>query len=260
MLSQVAICSIVLSFATAIQSVVGFGLALFAVPLLLMTGLGLLPSVFLVLSVSCLSSLLGVRRLKEEVDFPSCVNATALRLLGIVPGYMLAVYTSQSSPATLKAALGLAIGLGVLGQCYKMASPTAATRKSAPLHCEPSRSLAPWAFLSSGVFMGWLGMGGPPLVFWLLTGRQDSRKTRAFLFGVFALTIPFQLILMAYHAPETVRSAAPILFVALPLCLWVSSTALKIGDRLKVESLQKLSLVLLSLLALKAFFDWFQNL
>ena len=108
--------------------------------------------------------------------------------------------------------------------------------------------------------MGWLGMGGPPLVFWLLTGRQNSRESRAFLFGVFALTIPFQLLLMAYHSPATVQSAAPILIVALPICLWMSSIALKIGDRLNVENLQKLSLVLLSLLALKAFFDWFQNL
>lgn len=260
MLSQVAICSIILSFATAIQSIVGFGLALFAVPLLLMAGLGLLPSVFLVLSVSCLSSLLGILRLKGDFDLRQCVGATGLRLLGVVPGYFLAVSTSQSSPATLKAALGFAIGLGVLGQCYKMSSLKIGARKSIPLSCEPSKSLAPWAFLSSGVFMGWLGMGGPPLVFWLLTGRQDSRKTRAFLFGVFALTIPFQLALMAYHAPETVESAAPILLVALPLCLWVSSVALKVGDRLEVENLQKLSLVMLTLLALKAFFDWFQTL
>ena len=119
------------------------------------------------------------------------------RVVGILPGYLAALYTANSSPANLKAAMGFAIGLGVIAQSRKMFG----NAPDMPQGQEPNMKMAPYAFLSSGFLAGWLGMGGPPVIFWLLSGRQDAKKTRAFLFSIYVLTIPFQLALMAYHCP-----------------------------------------------------------
>lgn len=251
---DIILSSIILSAASALQSVVGFGMALFAVPLLLLAGIPLLPAVFLVLTISCLSSLLAVSRLRNELQPRLALQATLSRMIGIIPGYLVALYTVTASPATLKAAMGVVIALGVVGQSRKLFRKRDTISEGKP----PSKKIAPYAFLSSGFFAGWLGMGGPPLVFWLLTGSQDARKTRAFLFSVYLLTIPFQLLVMAYHDPTTMMTALPLVAFALPCSLLVTSQFLKLGDRLNVERLQKLSLIVLSLLSAKAFFDWFQ--
>lgn len=246
---EILLSSIILSVASAIQSVVGFGMALFSVPLLVLVGVPLLPAVFVVLSISCLSSILGVRRLRDDLQPRLALQASLSRIVGIVPGYMAALYTAQSSPATIKAAMGFAIGLGVVAQTRKLfGSPT-----TLPDGQSPNQEMAPYAFLSSGFLTGWLGMGGPPLIFWLLTGREDAKKTRAFLYSVYLLTIPFQLALMAYHCPQTVWTALPILILALPLTLLVTNYFLKFGDRLEVAKLQKMSLILLTLLSAKTF-------
>jgi uncharacterized protein len=253
MLAEIILSSIILAAASAIQSVVGFGLALFSVPLLILIGVPLLPSVFVVLSVSCLSAILGAIRLRGSLQPRLTIQASLSRVVGVVPGYLAALYTVDSSPANLKAAMGIVIGLGVLAQSRKLFGNYASVPKGA----EPDSKLAPYAFLSSGFLTGWLGMGGPPLVFWLLTGKQDPKKTRAFLYGIYVLTVPFQLALMAYHDPQTVITALPILVFAVPACLWVTTHFLKLGDRLEVDKLQKLSLALLTVLSAKALFDWY---
>lgn len=198
---------------------------------------------------------MGATGLKGEFDLKMSLRAAALRMVGVVPGYALALHTLKTSPDALKAVMGVAIGLGVIAQ-LKKTSVSGSQYSGSAAGKEPSAKLAPYAFLSSGVLMGWIGMGGPPLIFWLLTGRQDPKRSRGFLYGLYVLTIPFQLVLMAYHDPSTVSLALPILAVATPVCLVVTSMALKVGDRLGVQRLQSLSLLLLSVLALKALGDW----
>lgn len=251
--------SIILSIATAIQSVVGFGLAMTAVPLLMLVGVDLVSAVFLVLSISLCSSLFALVTLKHEVPFKKSAAAAVIRMLGVVPGYALAVATSATSPTTVKAAIGFTIGLGVLAQALKRQRLEKSADTEA-LHRPPSGRLAPPAFLTSGVLLGWLGMGGPPLVFWLLTGRQHPKVFRSFLYGVYSLTIPFQLVVMAVHRPQTPIWCLPYLAVSIPLCLAVTWGALKIGNRLNVDLLHRLSLTLLGFLSFKALLEWYWSL
>lgn len=254
MMPEILIVSIILSMASAIQSVVGFGLAMLAVPLLLMAEIDLLASVFLVLSISFVSACLGVHRLRRDIQWRRAAGASVLRAIGVLPGYYVAVLTAQSSPATIKAAIGFAIGLGVFAQWRKLKRKEGSEPEDQDT--EPSPTGAPLAFLGSGFLMGWLGMGGPPLIFWLLSGRQDPKVSRSFLYGVYIFTIPFQLVLMAFHTPTLLTQVLPLLALAIPVCLGISAVALTYGDRLNVDQLQKGSLVLLSLLALKALADW----
>ena len=259
MLPSSFIVVLILALATTIQSVVGFGLALFAVPLLLMVGMKLLPAIFLVLTISFFSAGVGIGRLREEFELQRSIRASVYRAVGVIPGYFAAVSTAQSSPANIKAAMGFAIGLGVLAQSRKLLKRNKRREIAQQENREPSRKAAPWAFLSSGFLMGWLGMGGPPLVFWLLSGRETPKKTRSFLYGVYAFTIPLQLAIIAFNTPAILHQVTPLLLVSVPICLLISAVALQWGDKLDVDRLQWLSLALLTLLAAKAFLDWAQQ-
>ncbi len=250
MVELILIQALILAFAAAVQSVVGFGLGLLAVPLLLYQGVSLTHSVFLVLAVSLLNAAIGSLRLRRELPWRTSGVASLYRVFGILPGLALAHATNALSPTSLKAAIGLTIGLGVLAQALKLRRHSSKESKA------PSKTLAPWAFLLSGLLMGWLGMGGPPLVFWLLTGRMTPKETRGFLFGVYLLTIPFQLALMTWSEPAMVVSLVPVLLISLPLGILVSKIALSLGDRLSVHRLQWASLSLLTFLAVRSVTDW----
>lgn len=247
-MSPIVLSSIILSFAAAVQCLVGFGLALLAVPILLWTGVPLTTAVFLVLTVSFLTSIMGLGRQPEAFAWKDSVKAALIRMVGIFPGTAMARLTLDS-PDLLRAVVGLTVGVGVVCQVLKLRQKTGAP--DLPEY-PPSAPLAPYAFAGSGFFLGWLGMGGPPLVFWLLTGRQSAQKTRAFLFGVYTTTVPFQLALMSYLDPSLPSKALPTLGVALPFCLALGAMACKYGERLDPLRLQKLSLILLTLVALKA--------
>lgn len=242
----------ILMLSVALQSIVGFGLGLVSIPLLLCHGLPLNDAVFLGLSVSLFCSLVAWSKLGDILPWRACVVASGYRLLGMLPGLALAHLTLRFSPASLKAVIGLVIGLGVVAQAYKLLGGG----KAVPAGTPPSARLAPLAFVSSGVLSGWLGMGGPPLVFWQLTGRTSAKESRAFLFGVYLLTLPCQLALMLWSDPVGVSALFPVLLLCAPLTWWVGRTALVVGDRLSVNRLQWLSLGCLCFLSLRSLADW----
>ncbi len=242
----------ILMLSVALQSVVGFGLGMVSIPLLLCQGLPLSHAVFLGLSVSLFCSLVAWRQMGDDLPWRESVVASGYRLIGILPGLALASATAGMSSATLKGLIGLVVGLGVVAQASKMFGGGVAV----PLGTPPSRRLAPLAFLSSGVLTGWLGMGGPPLVFWQLTGRASSRHTRGFLFGVYMLTLPVQLALMLWADPEGIATLFPLLLINAPLTWWVGEKSLALGDRLSVQRLQWVSLMFLALLAARSLTDW----
>lgn len=242
----------ILGFSVALQSLVGFGLGMVSIPLLLRQGYPLEQSVFLGLSVSLFSSLVAARQMGDHLPWRTSALAAGYRLVGVLPGLLLARATAGLPASTLKGAIGLVVGVGVVAQLVKMLRPGKAIPEGTP----PSQSLAPWAFLTSGVLTGWLGMGGPPLVFWQLTGRPKASESRGFLFGVYLLTIPFQLALMVATSPSPISALFPLLLLAAPLTWGVSTLALRWGERLSGKVLSWASLVFLALLALRSMADW----
>ena len=242
--------SIILSISAALQSIVGFGLALSGVPLLLAWGVPLISAVFSVMTVSFVCGLFSLYQLKRDVPWSLSGKASAWRLLGIVPGLAIAKTTSRWDPAAIQAVAGTVVGLGVMIQAWKLWKQ----RGKAPRAegTPPSNTWAPSAFLSSGVLMGWLGMGGPPLILWLMTGRQSAKTSRAFLFGIYVLTIPAQLLITLWGAPEAATSYLPPLLKAIPLTLLITFLGLRWGNKLSTDGLQKLSLLFLGILALKS--------
>lgn len=252
MLVTTLITLAILLLSVALQSLVGFGLGMVSIPLLLCQGLSLSHSVFLGLSVSLFSSLVAWRRMGDDLPWRSSAIASGYRVVGLLPGLALAHLTASFSPAALKATIGLVVGLGVVAQLSKLLGKG----KSLPEGTPPSAKLAPYAFLASGLLTGWMGMGGPPLVFWQLTGRASARETRGFLFGVYVFTLPCQLAWMLWSDPAGISSLFPTLLLSLPLSWVVCDKTLEIGDRISSSRLQWLSLGFLALIALRSVADW----
>lgn len=252
MLTTTIITLGILLLSVALQSLVGFGLGMVSIPLLLCQGLSLSHAVFLGLSVSLFSSLVAWRRMGDDLPWRSSAIASGYRVVGLLPGLLLANVTASFSPAALKAVIGAVVGLGVLAQLVKLLGKGKVVAEGTP----PSARLAPFAFLASGVLTGWMGMGGPPLVLWQLTGRASARETRGFLFGVYVFTLPCQLAWMFWSDPAGISSLFPTLLLSLPLSWMVCDKTLDIGDRISSSRLQWLSLVFLAMIALRSIADW----
>lgn len=242
----------ILLLSVGLQCVVGFGLGMVSIPLLLGQGMSLNHAVFLGLSVSLFSSLVAWRNLGDELPWRSSAAASGYRVLGLLPGLALAQATASLPPAALKGLIGLVVGLGVVAQAYKMLG----SGKRPPDGTAPSARWAPVAFLTSGVLTGWLGMGGPPLVFWQMTGSASAREMRGFLFGVYVFTLPCQLAYMLWADPVGIASLFPVLLLSCALTWRVCEVALKVGDRMSSTRLQWLSLGFLALIAARSIAGW----
>ncbi len=245
----------ILLLSVVLQCLVGFGLGMVSIPLLLCQGLPLSHSVFLGLSVSLFSSLVAWRKMGDELPWRTSAVASGYRLLGLIPGLALAQLTVSLPDTTLKALIGLVVGLGVVAQGIKMLGGGRPMPEGTP----PSTRLAPWAFLSSGILTGWLGMGGPPLVFWQLTGRASAKETRGFLFGVYVFTLPCQLAYMLWADPVGISALFPSLILSCILTCLICDRALEAGDRISVNRMQWLSLGFLALIAVRSIADWALN-
>jgi len=88
-LVDIVAAGVILTLASMLQSVVGFGYALFATPLLVWIGLPLPSVITLVATCSMLQALTGVRNLRAAVPWRLSVIATGIRLAGLLFGLFL---------------------------------------------------------------------------------------------------------------------------------------------------------------------------
>jgi uncharacterized membrane protein YfcA len=215
------IIATVLFGGSLLQGTVGFGFALFAVPLLLATGLPM-P---MVLAVNAISTAVqagnGVHHLRADVPWREMGLSIALRAGAMLIGIWVLAHLMHY-PQTL---LNCWIGVMVLAM-----TATQALWRPRP---QP-RLHAGWgiaAFLMSGFIGGICSMSGPPLVLWALAHDWSVARTRAFLFASFLLLIPLQLaVLYATFGSDVLRGMLLGLLLC-PAVLLGSHLGLRLGAR-----------------------------
>jgi uncharacterized membrane protein YfcA len=75
-------------------------------------------------------------------------------------------------------------------------------------------------------------MGGPPLVLWAMHHDWPTGKIRGFLFSVFAVSIPIQVVLLYFwFGMNILRSAGTALLLA-PAVFLGAAIGLPLGNRL----------------------------
>ena len=171
---------VVIGFAALIQSAVGFGFLLFATPLILWIGFPLPAVVMLVSTCSTVQAALGAQHLRATVPWRLTFTATGVRLVAVIIGLFLLKRIVSLDVNYIKLVVGSIVGLIVIVKLLLRPPPE-----------EKSHwGWAGFAFVVSGLLSGICGIGGPPLVLWSTAQNWATNRTRAFLFGVLAISTP----------------------------------------------------------------------
>jgi uncharacterized membrane protein YfcA len=186
-IDQVVPVALILMLGTAVQAAVGFGAGLLAVPLLVWLGIALPPAVGLLLAMVIVQTGLNCWQHRSELPWRSVLPMFLLRCLGLPVGLALMYLVSELDPRQTKQAIGVAL-LTVLGMQLWWKVP--------PQDC------VHWiwtvlAGISSGILAGMVGMGGPPLVLWVMAHDWPPRRQRSFLWLAFLLQVPLQSVLLS---------------------------------------------------------------
>ncbi|MBD3240577.1 MAG: TSUP family transporter [Chitinivibrionales bacterium] len=239
---QVVAAVVIVCLAGMAQSAVGFGYALFATPPLVMIGLPLPNVIALISTCSLLQAIIGVRRLRGSVPWRLSLTAMGVRLAGVIVGLFLLRELVALSAEQVRLVVGCVLCVLVGIQLIWRPRPVQSMHWA-------------WgglAFACSGLLAGFCGMGGPPLVLWSMAHDWPTRKTRGFLFGVFATAIPTQLALLWLTFGTPVLKYTAIGVAMLPLVYLGAMVGLPIGNRLGRTRLRRIAYVILLALGISA--------
>ncbi|MBL7033304.1 MAG: TSUP family transporter [Candidatus Delongbacteria bacterium] len=232
----------IITAASVIQSSVGFAFALFSTPLLLWTGIPLPQVITIVAVCSFVQALIGARHLRDSLPWRLALTASLVRIVTIVAGLMILKSLVGLEAGSIRALVGGILCLLVGVQLIFRVQPVATVH---------------WfwsglAFSSSGLLVGICGMGGPPLVIWTLAHDWTAARIRGFLFVVFAVTIPFQIILLnLFFGAEIFKTALYALSLS-PFVLLGALIGLPIGNRLPEPLLRWTMYLILLVIGLSA--------
>jgi len=234
-LFDIVAAGVVIFLAGILQSVVGFGYALFATPLLVWIGLPLPGVITLVATCSLLQSMVGVRNLRAAVPWRLSLTATGVRFAGVILGLLMLKRLVVLDKDHIRAVIGVILCVLVAVQFLWRPHPV---RK---MHW----SWAGLAFVGSGVLAGLCGMGGPPLVLWAMAHDWPTQKIRGFLFATFVTSIPIQIVLLALTFGTPILWYAATGIALLPLVYAGSALGLPVGNRFAGPALRRVAYAVL---------------
>ena len=241
-ISQYLLVSLILFLSSVVQGAVGFAAGLFGIPLLMLTGISLADAVAISIVASAVQNLVAAWQLRREIDYRLAWRPTLIRLATLPLGaWALRLLGSENNDLA-----GQAVGVIVL----------AIVAVQTALRVEPQEKLHDaweWlAFSLGGFLLGLCGMGGPPMVLWVMAHKWPMNRARAFLYFLFVTGMPPQALVMWLMFGNKILGAMllglatiPALLAGLYLGLWFSRL---MPDRV----LRALSWVMLVLIAISA--------
>ena len=112
-----------------------------------------------------------------------------------------------------------------------------------------------WGVLAcsaSGLLAGLVGMGGPPLVFWTLMHDWTVAKTRGFLFAVFVICRPLQLVLLYGAFGPQILHTVGLAVLLMPAVFAGAALGLPLGNRLSKPVLRMIVYAVLATIGLSS--------
>jgi len=103
----------------------------------------------------------------------------------------------------------------------------------------------PAACAASGLTGGLAGMGGPPIVIWVMAHTWSSDRARATMWMLFTGLMPVQLVVLYFMYGETTLDGAVTGAILWPVAILGSIPGLWLGKRLPPRVLRGTSVVLL---------------
>lgn len=248
-LPEIVVVGVIIFLGGMVQSVIGFGYALFATPLLLLLGIPLPDIIILVSTSSMLQAGIGVRKLNEEVPWRLSITATAFRLVSLCVGLFFLKKMVDMHVSYIRIMIGVILSLLVTIQLLWRPVPVKKMHYGWDL----------LAFITSGLIGGTCGMGGPPLVLWAMAHDWSAQKARGFLFAVFVTSIPVQILLMGFMFGFSILWNAVLGMICFPLIYFGTSIAIPIGTRIGMERLRQVTYVVLLIVGINSVVSGFRG-
>ncbi len=233
---------IVVCFGGVMQSAVGFAYALFATPLLVLIGIPLPSTIVIVATCSLVQSIFGALHLRAHSPWRIAAVALVIRLSATAIGILWLKRLATLPMDDIRLIVGVVLCLLVTVQWLIRVKPAD--------HLHPA--WAGLAFTSSGLLSGLVGMGGPPLVLWAMGHNWSNEKTRGFLFTVFMVSLPAQLVMLYFTFGRAVLTDLRTGLFLSPVVVLGAVIGMPIGNRLSRGTLRNIAYVILLILGLIA--------
>lgn len=241
-LTQIILMIVILGIAGLGQSTIGFGYALFAIAPLIWIGMPLPSAIATVSTCTAIQTSLASRRLRADVPWFLVYKASAVRVVFLIIGMFMLKSMINQGRIDVKGVVGATLCLLIIIQ---MVWPT---RPVDSMHMG-------WGFvawMASGLLSGFCGMGGPPLVLWSMAHTWSSEKTRGFLFAVFALASPIQLILLSITFGTEILWSIGLGIAFSPVVYLGNRVGLPLGNRMNKTKLRRAAMGVLFLIGVVA--------
>jgi len=222
-----------------IQSMIGFGNALIATPLLLSTGLPLTDIVVLTTTTSIAQRIIFGYQMKQHALVKLYLPVMLTILMGLPIGiYILGAILGESRDV-IKQIIGILIVITVFIQHT--------------VKIKPKEKLAStWGYLTgflSGILGGFANIGGPPLVIWVYSHNWTKEQLRAAPLLLSIPMIPLQLVLLYFNFDISLNV---LLFGLLltPAILFANQLGQKIGKQFNMKTLRVIVITSLGIIGI----------
>lgn len=209
----------VLLLGGVIQSSIGFGFGLFAIPLLLFMKISLPETVMIVIISSAIQKIVATTHLRKFVKWKELYPMMAVGFFTLPLGIYMMFRVSTLDHSLVKQILGVCIFLLLLLRIKGVI-------KSA------GKDASSWGLVAaffSGLLNGFANIGGPPMVIWILTKNWTNERMRGTLLAFSLVFVPSQIIIMFFVFGSPVSQGLLKGFVLSPLILLATYIGLKIG-------------------------------
>ena len=224
------------------QSMAGFGFGLLATPMLVWAGMPVQIAVAICMCVSGMQMGAHSYQMRHDVQWNASWPFIACRVLLMPVGTWMLVVMSNWEPSHIKAVIGGIILVTLFVQ-WKF-------------RIQPRDHIAmPWTIVAgsiSGVLVGLIGMGGPPVALWIMGHNWTARQQRATMFITMVATLPINLVLIWLSFGEQINQSIVLSLICLPIIIVGATIGMKLGNRLTSRHLRKLVFGVLLVLAVSS--------
>ncbi|MCA9152192.1 MAG: sulfite exporter TauE/SafE family protein [Planctomycetales bacterium] len=248
---EVAQIAISLAIGACVQSTLGFGMGMVATPLLVWNGGFTLPQAIGMLVPNILAqTLFGCWRYRRELPWDAVWEVCAYRYLGLPAGVIALVFVAEQGADASRAVLGAGLLIALIVQQVRPANSS---------QVPPGHVATFTASFSSGFLAGVVGMGGPPLVLWVMQQNWSSSRQRSFLWLSFLLVMPIQIAMMSYNFGREWLVALGAGMLIVPVTLAIAAIVGRWADRLSKERLRFGMRLFLLIIAVRLIVQWVRN-
>ena len=238
--------------ASALQGAVGFAAGLFGIPLLMMVaGMKLEAAIMTMLLASFLQNLGGLYHLRKDFSYRDAQAPMLIRLAALPLGLLALHYATSLPQDYVKAVIGVVILVLVILQ--GVVGRSTLEHRDQPLHW----GWTPVAFGASGFLVGFCGMGGPPMVLWVMAQPWSGKQSRAFLFFLFTSSLPLHCLYLWWKYGDGMHIAALMALLSVPWIIAGTWIGLWIGSHLRKSRLRVVAYAILIITAAVAMYSPF---